>query len=191
MKKLLSLLIATSTLGMINAAHAAPIVLDLTSGTSSTLNNFYAEDTYDEDGFRLQMRAGDHFDIGFIGDLGFHNGPLNPDNTLWRLTFGGNAFSLTDVVISGFENGGNQLILTGSNAAVQVLTAIGNNSVIGMGKVTWVEFNIGPDGGVEALGLNQINVDNDPVGAPEPVSLSLLGLGLAGVASQRRRKQSA
>jgi len=190
MKKLACLL---ALAGSVATAQAAPINLDLTSGVFSITNGAtFLYDTYVEDGFRIRMvRAGDHFDPGFVGDIGFHNGPLNEDNISWTLDFFGASFMLTDIDIAGFTNGATSVTLTGSNGAIQTIAAAGISAIAGMGNITSVTFNIDQDGDIQALGLNGINVEttpDDPQAVPLPSTLGLLGLGLAALGLSRRRR---
>jgi hypothetical protein len=171
-------------------AQAAPVYLDLTSGAFSVQNGApILYDTYVEDGFRIRMsRAGDHLDPGFIGDIGFHNGPLNDDDIMWILDFGGAAFNLVDINIAGFVNGAASMTLTGSNGASQTVSALSTTAIAGMGNVTFVTFDLDQDGGVQAVGMSAINVDTTPRGdVPLPGSIALLGLGAAAMVAGRRR----
>lgn len=186
MKKLACL--AALALGCASA-HAAPVMLDMTSGTHANLNGSVVFDTYTEDGFRLRMvRAGDHYDPGFIGDIGLHNGFSNADDVSWVLDFLGASFSLVNVNIAGYTDGAASLTLTGSNGATQVLSGLGTLAVAGMGNVTSVVFDIDQDGGTQGVGISEINVDTTPAAqVPLPGTLGLAALGLAALGLARRR----
>ncbi|XLZ69266.1 PEP-CTERM sorting domain-containing protein [Massilia sp. SR12] len=173
-----------------STAHAAPITLDMTSGVHANLNGSVVYDTYTEDGFRLRMvRAGDHYDPNFIGDIGIHNGFSNPNDVSWVLDFFGASFSLLNINIAGFVDGAASLTLTGSNGASQVLSGVGSLVVAGMGNVSSVVFNIDQDGGIQGVGISEINVDNAPAAqVPLPGSLALLGFGLSALRLARRRR---
>lgn len=173
-----------------SAAQAAPLTLDMSSGVHANLNGSVVFDTYTEDGFRLRLvRAGDHYDPSFIGDIGIHNGFSNGDNVSWVLDFFGASFSLLNVNIAGYTDGASSLTLTGSNGATQVLSGLGTLAVAGMGNVTSVVFNIDQDGGTQGVGISEINVDNAPAAqVPLPGGLALLGLGLSALGLMRRRR---
>ncbi|KQV47669.1 MULTISPECIES: PEP-CTERM sorting domain-containing protein [unclassified Duganella] len=170
-------------------AQAGPIQLDLTSGIFANNNGSVVVDTYTEDGFRLRtVRAGDHFDPAFIGDIGIHNGFQNADDVSWVIDFFGASFNLVNINIAGYVDGASSITVTGSNGATQILSGLGTLALAGMGNVISVVFNIGQDGGTQGFGFSEINVDTTPVQQlPVPGSLALLGLGLSALGISRRR----
>jgi hypothetical protein len=186
MKKLACLAVLSLAL---SAAQAAPIQLDLTSGAFANNNGSAVVDTYAEDGFRLRMvRAGDHFDPGYIGDIGTHNGFQNADDVSWVIDFFGASFGLVNINIAGYADGAASITVSGSNGATQVLSATGTLAIAGMGNVTSVVFNIDQDGGTQGFGFSEINVDTTPTQqVPLPGTLALLGLGLSALGISRRR----
>lgn len=173
----------------ISAAQAAPIQLDLTSGAFANNNGSAVVDTYTEDGFRLRtVRAGDHFDPLFIGDIGIHNGFQNADDVSWVIDFFGASFSLVSINIAAYADGASSITVSGSNGATQTLSGTGTLAIAGMGNVTSVVFNIDQDGGTQGFGFSEINVDTTPVQqVPVPGTLMLLGLGLSALGVSRRR----
>ena len=186
MKKLACLAVLSLAL---SAAQAAPIQLDLTSGAFANNNGSAVVDTYTEDGFRLRMvRAGDHFDPGYIGDIGTHNGFQNADDVSWVIDFFGASFNLVNINIAGYDAGAASVTVTGSNGATQILSGLGTLAIAGMGNVTSVVFNIDQDGGTQGFGFSEINVDTTPAQqVPLPGTLALLGLGLSALGIARRR----
>lgn len=187
---MLVLLVSILLLASATSSKAALVTLDLSSGTDGvTGGTLVGFDTYQESGFQLKMdRAGDHYDRGYIGVLGFHNGPNNQDDISWTLSFGGSAFDLLSINIAGFVSA-TSVTLTGSNGASQILSSVGLNAVAGLSNVTFVTFNIDQDGGSQAVGLNSLSVDNAPVRIPEAgSSLALLGFGVAGLTLLRRKR---
>lgn len=173
------------------AAQAAPLTLDLTSGTWANLNNSAVVDTYTESGFRLRtVRAGDHFDPGYLSDVGIHNGFQNGDDVSWVLDFFGASFSLLNFNIAGYDAGATSITLAGSNGATQTLSGLGNQPIAGMQGVTSVVFNIDQDGGTQGVGFSAISVDAAPAQQlPVPGTLGLLGLGLSALGATRRRNK--
>jgi hypothetical protein len=192
-KRLASVVLLGSLLTTFSThSHASPylVILDLTSGALSNQRGApVGFDTYDESGFHLRMdRPGDHMDADVLGsDLYFHNGPSNPDNITWRLSYGGSAFNFFDIDITGLFNGGTALTITGSNSNTEVLTSAGEYSLFGFSSVTWVKFDLSPDGGDQAVGFNSLVVGT--TGAPEPGTLGLLGLGISAALVLKRRQQ--
>jgi len=173
-----------------SAAQAAPIQLDLTSGTDANNNGSVVFDTYTEDGFRIRMMPlGAHYDRNFVGDIGIHNGFSNPADVSWVLDFFGASFSLLSINIAAYTDGATSLTLTGSNGATQTLSGTGLLAIAGMGDVTSVVFNIDQDAGTQGVGLTEINVDTTPARqVPVPGTLALLGLGLSALGISRRKR---
>lgn len=173
-----------------STAFATPITLDLTSGTNANLHGSAVYDTYTEHGFRLRMvRAGDHYDPGYIGDIGIHNGFQNPDDVSWVLDYFGASFSLLNIDIAGYDSGARSITLTGSNGATQTLSGLGMLAIAGLGDVSSVVFNIDQDGGTQGVGISEIKVDTAPAQQlPLPGTLELAGFGLSALGMARRRK---
>lgn len=181
-------ILALAVAGLSMAANASVIDLDLISGSDSVTKGApFGFDTYTESGFTITMdRAGDHIDRGFLGDLGFHNGPANPDNITWTLSFGGNAFSLLGVDVGGFSSGATSFTVTGSSGISQVISANGFN-LVSLLNVTSVKFNIDQDGGIESVGLNGLRVDTAPSVPDATSTLGLLALGFAACVLGRKK----
>ncbi len=166
-------------------ANAAVLTIDFTSGVNT------GNTSYTEDGFTLAITAsGNHFDPGFIGTIGFHNGPGNPviDNNL-LLTFSGGAFDLTNIDFAGFENAGIALDLTGSDGSTATITSLGNNALPFV-NVTSVTFSVRESSGnTGSAGWNSLLVNTVPTSAPvvpEPSSLALFGLCLVAFVTRKK-----
>ena len=179
-------------------ASAALVVLDFTSGGyADELGSSFPPDTYNQDGFKLQVATpGNHIDVGYLGALGFHNGPANDtqDNDL-ILTFSGGAFDFVGVDISGFDLGAVSLDLVASNGATASYTTTGFKPTPAFTNVTFVRFSITPDAGSEGVGFNSMTVNNVPTVAavPEPASLlaAAVGLPCLGAVVRRARRRAA
>lgn len=164
--------------------------LDFTSGTYGTTANPQFVTSYTQDGYLLAPQAaGNHMDLGLIGDLAFHNGDQNTaqDNNI-ILTFGSGAFNLTSIDIAGFGYGGTQLDLFGSNGAMQSITTTGMIALSAFSNVTSVMFSM-----LEApttyagVGFNGMEVSAVPV----PAAAWLFGSALLGFFGFSRKKANA
>jgi glycerol-3-phosphate acyltransferase PlsX len=98
-------------------------------------------------------------------------------------------FDLIDINVAGFLNFASSFTMTGSNGQTQVVSSVGTTPTP-FHNVTYVEFNIDQDGGIESVGLSALNVNSTPTPTPEPGSLALLGIGLAGFAAIRKRTKA-
>jgi len=183
MKKVIA---AVAGLTLAGAVQATPMNLDFTSGT------YTSNTSYSEDGFTLAVDStGNHFDQGWSGAIGFHNGPANlvSDNNL-TLSFGGAAFDFLDIDMSNFNNDG-RLELIGSDGSNFISSTLGLQSV-SFYNVTSVSFSIRDRSETVFGGVswNNITVDFGSTGTsiPEPTSVALLGLALAGIGFSRKKK---
>lgn len=184
---------AITSLALASAVQATPLTLDFNSGVTVGSGNVIT--SYTEDGFTLVADlAGNHFDDNYGGGaMGLHNGLDNLfyQNTL-TLSYGGGAFDLLDIDLSYFHK--NALLeLTNSNGSRFIGFALGVQDV-NFYDVTSVSFLISdtegtPNGGVA---WDSITVDIPSAGTsiPEPTSVALLGLALAGIGFSRKKKSS-
>lgn len=183
MKKIIA---ATLALTLTAVVDATPITLDFDSGIATSSQ-------YTEDGFTLAANLpGNHIDDNWLGgSMGFHNGHANNySNNDLILSYGGAAFDLIDIDITGFYQNG-ELELTGSDGSTFSSYETGVKTVNFL-NVTQVTFSITDyfDGVYGGVAWNSITVDNAPSAnsIPEPTSVALLGLAIAGIGISRKKK---
>ena len=168
------------------------ITLDFTSGTYTQLGSTAQYKTsYTEDGYSLDVTsAGNHFDVAshIVGDVGFHNGPVNPvnDNDL-ILTFGGGAFNLTNIDFAGFQGSGTSLDFFGSDGTTQSISGIAGIYSLSFLNVSWVKLSMLDLAGEEYAGWNSMEVSAVPV----PAAAWLFGSALLGFFGFSRKKANA
>ena len=152
--------------------------------------------SYTEDGFMVDSFAGNWFEGHVFGNLapslfaGPINGPSSSTLKVTKVDLGDFSFAAVDL---SSNNGNSEYTITGflNNAQVFSFSGVTGgfpgpfNTVSGGGGIL-----------IDALLINlnptddpsSINVDNINVNVPEPASLALLGIGLAGLSAFHRRK---
>lgn len=188
----------------VGAAHAAPVVLDFSTGTlanTGAASGGTTYDTYTQSGFTLKTTdSRDHvegtlFGYSPAGTLSWHKTGSNPSTDNRLITdFAGAAFDLTGIDVLINPDG---LSITSSKGGVFNYAAgsIGAISFAALGS-DWqniTSFTIGIVGNANGMHrLDSIQLNNAPTTIPEPASLALVSLSLlaAGAAVRKSRKQA-
>ena len=174
------------------SSSAYAITLDFTSGVYTKVGSSTQYNSlYTEDGFSLAVEsAGNHFDTAshIVGDVGFHNGPVNPvnDNNL-ILSMGGTAFNLTSMDFAGFQGSGITLDFIGSDGTTQSITGVAGIYSLALYNVTSVTLSMADLAGEEYAGWNSMEVSAVPV----PAAAWLFGSALLGFFGFSRKKANA
>jgi hypothetical protein len=188
-------ILALCVLAAVFSAPASATVIDFEStGTSGTYNSL----DYAIDGFRFNFTM-DNIDVsstsGWGGTGPAHSGKfagLNNHGGVGELTRdGGGTFSFQSLwVRNWYDTSMRPGTLVGYLGGVQVGTAAGFSSgtwteIVGnFAEIDTLRFNFGNYFLIDDITLNN---QRDPVDVPEPGSLALLGLGLAGLFAGRKR----
>lgn len=182
---------AAFALSAVSTASAAVLVFDSSKGTwSNQVANDYGEyNTYQQDGFMVQTTEGDHTDSTVT--LNFHDQCCNRNNDIrLRLSFGGERFDFLSFKVN--QNTGVPLqFLSSENDSWSLTGGDGTTANINMLGATWIDFWLDASATYQYADLDDFVVRAaEPAQVPEPGSLALIGLALAGLVGVRRRSRT-
>jgi hypothetical protein len=216
MRNLTKLTVAATFVLAALPAMAAPVTLDFSSGVYSADCGTYTQSGFTvatqagdhTDGCAAVVAtfAALYPDLygSAVGDvmLSFHDGAGNSPPNILSVSYGGGAFDLNSIDIPEID-----VYFTPGNPSGFLFTASGGGTLTILPNV-YGTINFGSDfdnitsftlqiteGTGAALNLEHaldtfvLNTLPAPVGVPEPMTLSLLGAGLAGMGALRRRRE--
>ena len=171
------------------ARQAAAVTVDFDSGVGDGV-------TYTEDGFSITtlLVPGGHIhlaDSNFDTSLDMRNHGGGCCSSPYLLSYSGGLFDLLDLDVVGFS--GTTTLTANTGPSLALPASLGNfvfpAGWTGLSSVTWnaevPEFEASM--AIDNLEFRPSSGDHTPV-IPEPGSLTLMGLGLAGLGLRRRKR---
>lgn len=169
------------------AATAVPVTIDFATGSGDNTV------TYDEDGFRVRAQPGDHFENQNQGPyFSWHDSSANSAPNIIRVDYADGSsspFAVLEVDLIDVPAGTGGIVFRDSLGATVVGTAPGTLA-LNFFNTTFLEFQVVNTGTNDwPVSVDNLDLDTQPLSVPEPTTLALLGLCLAGLAGMRGRKQ--
>lgn len=199
----LSSVVAATVMLSAQAANAAPVLMDF-EGVAGFSQQIAVGNTFSEDGFQLfnpgLPQHGSIVDAVGQNETGsdYYAWNYAPENNPITLTsVNGGTFSLAGLDVGAKSNAsfstsfniiGHLTDGTSVFYQVQNASAFSHVTLIGFNDLSSVSFAFvsGDYSAIDNLELNAL----EGVNVPEPMSIFLVGLGLAGLATGRRRKEA-